>query len=249
MINLSLGGMRDPGDRSMDEFSPVEAAAIHYAVRHGRRRGRGRRQLAVALPLRELARGAAARDRRLGLGPDGRTPPFSQPRRRFNDLAAPGRRHHHDGSRCGRLDAASPSTRRRATDRRRTAPSRARRSPRRTSAPPPRCCSRCTPSSRRPGHDAARGDRDRHRAAVGSPATREGRDALTGFGLLDIYGGAQLARDPLDWPPARHATSRTTPSRGAEPVAARGSKVGGHDRPSATTRSTRTTSTCARARR
>ena len=35
VINLSLGGTRDPLDPSIDSFSAKEAAAIEYAVRHG----------------------------------------------------------------------------------------------------------------------------------------------------------------------------------------------------------------------
>ncbi|HMC67828.1 MAG TPA: S8 family serine peptidase, partial [Mycobacteriales bacterium] len=35
VINLSLGGTRDPLHLANDEYSPVEAAAVEYAVRHG----------------------------------------------------------------------------------------------------------------------------------------------------------------------------------------------------------------------
>ena len=35
VINLSLGGLRDPLDSKLDSFSAAEAAAIEYAVRHG----------------------------------------------------------------------------------------------------------------------------------------------------------------------------------------------------------------------
>jgi subtilisin family serine protease len=35
VINLSLGGTRDPLNPANDEFSAVEAAAVRYAVRHG----------------------------------------------------------------------------------------------------------------------------------------------------------------------------------------------------------------------
>ncbi len=34
VINLSIGGLRDPRDPNNDTFSPVEASAIEYAVRH-----------------------------------------------------------------------------------------------------------------------------------------------------------------------------------------------------------------------
>jgi subtilisin family serine protease len=35
VINLSIGGLRDPIDRSNDTFSPLEAKAVQYAVRRG----------------------------------------------------------------------------------------------------------------------------------------------------------------------------------------------------------------------
>ena len=35
VINLSIGGLRDPADPSNDMFSPTEASAIEYAYRHG----------------------------------------------------------------------------------------------------------------------------------------------------------------------------------------------------------------------
>ena len=44
VINLSFGGVRDPHDRSRDTYSPLEAAAVQYAVTQGRRGRRGRRE-------------------------------------------------------------------------------------------------------------------------------------------------------------------------------------------------------------
>ena len=35
VINLSFGGMRDPADKARDTYSPLEAAAIQYAVSNG----------------------------------------------------------------------------------------------------------------------------------------------------------------------------------------------------------------------
>jgi serine protease len=35
VINLSLGGLRDPKNPHDDQFSPAEASAVEYAVRHG----------------------------------------------------------------------------------------------------------------------------------------------------------------------------------------------------------------------
>ena len=35
VINMSFGGVRDPHDRSLDTYSPLEAAAVQYAVTNG----------------------------------------------------------------------------------------------------------------------------------------------------------------------------------------------------------------------
>ena len=35
VINMSFGGVRDPHDRSLDTYSPLEAAAVRYAVSKG----------------------------------------------------------------------------------------------------------------------------------------------------------------------------------------------------------------------
>ena len=60
--------MRDPYDPGRDTYSPLEAAAVEYAVRQRRARRRGRRQRRQGAPrepweLRQLPGGAAARDR------------------------------------------------------------------------------------------------------------------------------------------------------------------------------------------
>ena len=44
VINLSLGGVRDPLNPSLDTYSPLEQAAVDYAYSQGRGRRRGRRE-------------------------------------------------------------------------------------------------------------------------------------------------------------------------------------------------------------
>ena len=70
VINLSLGGVRDPLNSRLDTYSPLEQAADRLRVRQGRCGGRGGRQRAAvaedALDLCRLSGGAAARARRLG---------------------------------------------------------------------------------------------------------------------------------------------------------------------------------------
>jgi hypothetical protein len=94
VINLSLGGVRDPFDPEHDTFSPLEAAAVEYAVRKG--------VIVVAAvgnadqaPRRPwpFASYPAALPHVLGvsaIGRDGSVPMFSDRDRIYNDVAAPG---------------------------------------------------------------------------------------------------------------------------------------------------------------
>ena len=94
VINLSIGGVRDPFNPRRDTYSPVEAAAIRYAV------GRGVVVVAAVgnadqAPRRPwpFASYPAALPHVLGvsaLGRDGGVPMFSDRDRIFNDVAAPG---------------------------------------------------------------------------------------------------------------------------------------------------------------
>jgi subtilisin family serine protease len=94
VINMSFGGIRVPGDPTSDTFSPLEAAAVRYAVRKG--------VLVVAAvgngdnaPTEPwgYAGYPAALPHVLGvsaIGRDGSVPIFSNRDRRYNDIAAPG---------------------------------------------------------------------------------------------------------------------------------------------------------------
>jgi subtilisin family serine protease len=94
VINLSLGGVRDPLDPKQDTFSPAEQTAIEYAVRHG--------VLVVAAvgngddaPTEPwtYASWPAALPHVLGVsafGPDGSVPSFSNRDAVYDDIAAPG---------------------------------------------------------------------------------------------------------------------------------------------------------------
>ncbi|MGL6280330.1 MAG: S8 family peptidase [Gaiella sp.] len=94
VINMSLGGVRDPRDPNRDTYSRVEADAIAYAVRKG--------ALVVAAvgngdqAPREpwgFATYPAALPHVLGvsaIGPQGGVPAFSNRDRVYNDIAAPG---------------------------------------------------------------------------------------------------------------------------------------------------------------
>ncbi|MCP9484586.1 MAG: S8 family serine peptidase [Gaiellaceae bacterium MAG52_C11] len=94
VINMSLGGVRDPRDRSRDTYSPLEEAALAYATRKGvvvvAAVGNG--DAAPSMPW-PYASYPAALPHVLGvsaLARNGSSPAFSNRDRIYNDLAAPG---------------------------------------------------------------------------------------------------------------------------------------------------------------
>jgi subtilisin family serine protease len=94
VINLSLGGLRDPDDPLRDTFAPAEASAISYAVSHGAVvvAAVGNGDQAPRLPW-PYASYPAALPHVIGvsaLARDGSVPSFSNRDTVFNDLAAPG---------------------------------------------------------------------------------------------------------------------------------------------------------------
>jgi subtilisin family serine protease len=94
VINMSLGGIRDPGNPERDTYSPVEAAAVAYATRRGAVvvAAVGNSDAAPRRPW-PYASYPAALPHVLGvsaLARDGASPGFSNRDRIHNDLAAPG---------------------------------------------------------------------------------------------------------------------------------------------------------------
>jgi hypothetical protein len=94
VINLSLGGVRDPLNPSRDTFSPLEAAAISYAYSRGvvLVAAVGNADQAPSRPW-PFASYPAALPHVIGvsaLGRDGSVPTFSDRDQIYNDLAAPG---------------------------------------------------------------------------------------------------------------------------------------------------------------
>lgn len=94
VINMSLGGLRDPRNRDLDTFSPLEAAAVGYA--HGKGvvvvAAVGNGDGAPAQPW-PFASYPAALPHVLGvsaLARDGSVPSFSNRDKIFNDISAPG---------------------------------------------------------------------------------------------------------------------------------------------------------------
>jgi hypothetical protein len=94
VINLSIGGVRDPVDKSQDTFSPKEAAAVEYAVRAGVVvvASVGNSDQAPASPW-PYASYPAALPHVIGVGAvarDGSVPDFSDRDPVFVDVTAPG---------------------------------------------------------------------------------------------------------------------------------------------------------------
>lgn len=94
VINMSLGGVRDPGKPSRDTFSEAEADAIRYAVRNGvlvvAAVGNGDQAPRQPWPYASYP---AALPHVLGVSAvdlDGASPGFSNRDPIYNDLAAPG---------------------------------------------------------------------------------------------------------------------------------------------------------------
>jgi subtilisin family serine protease len=94
VINLSLGGVRDPLDPARDTYSQLEAAAVSYAVKKGAVvvAAVGNADEAPERPW-SFASYPAALPHVIGvsaLARDGSIPPFSNRDKIYNDLAAPG---------------------------------------------------------------------------------------------------------------------------------------------------------------
>lgn len=94
VVNLSLGGVRDPLNPERDTFSPLEAAAVDYAVSHGAVvvAAVGNADQAPSRPW-PFASYPAALPHVIGVSAvarDGSIPDFSDRDRIYNDLAAPG---------------------------------------------------------------------------------------------------------------------------------------------------------------
>ncbi len=94
VINMSFGGVRDPADRSRDTYSPLEAAAVQYAVSKGALvvAAVGNADSAPEEPW-GYAGYPAALPHVLGVSSvarDGAVPAFSNRDVVYNDIAAPG---------------------------------------------------------------------------------------------------------------------------------------------------------------
>jgi hypothetical protein len=94
VINLSLGGVRDPKDPGTDTYSDEEAAAVRYAVAHGvvlvAAVGNGDQSPSQPWPYASYPAALAHVIGVSALNKDGSVPTYSNRDAVFNDLAAPG---------------------------------------------------------------------------------------------------------------------------------------------------------------
>ena len=203
VINISLGGLRDPGDPSQDTFSRLEQQAVAYAVRHGAVvvAAVGNADQAPRTPWR-FASYPAALPHVIGVSAltrGGGSPSFSNRDAVYNDVAAPGedifstfpRRLTSDRPECsdqGYTPCATPQFR----------------PPEGTSFAAPQVAAAAADllgvrPSLRPEQVVTLIERS---AADASPASgcrgcRFGRDPLTGWGELDIAAAVEALAGPL----------------------------------------------------
>ena len=199
MINLSLGGVRDPLNPYRDTFSALEAAAVSYAYSRGAVlvAAVGNADQAPTRPW-PFASYPAALPHVIGvsaLGRDGSVPTFSDRDKIFNDISAPGQDDPLDvparadrashrlrqpgllGMWPGRIPPGGGNVvRRAARDRRGHA------APRRSAGPDPG-----------PGSDAAYPGAVDVNASTGCKQCPLQRDALSGWGRLDIAAAVAQA--------------------------------------------------------
>jgi subtilisin family serine protease len=93
VVNLSIGGVRDPRDPGRDSYSALEHAAVDYAVRRGVVVVAAAGNCAATRCPEPYATWPAALPHVIGVGalrPDGAVPGFSNRDRHAVDLAAPG---------------------------------------------------------------------------------------------------------------------------------------------------------------
>ena len=193
MINLSLGGLRDPRDPDRDTYSPLEAAAVAYAYGKGvvvvAAVGNAERRRRRAVAVRELPGRAAARPRRQRARPRRLRSRLLEPRQDLQRHRSAGRRNlstmPRDDDGAVQASASIRATRLRA----RRVPQgrghllRGSAGLRRRRAPP----RHASDAHARAGDGAARArPRVDVNAATGCKRCPPRRDAFTGWGRLDV---------------------------------------------------------------
>ena len=204
VINMSFGGVRDPQDPSQDTYSRLEAAAVQYAVDKGVLvvAAVGNADGAPSEPW-GYAGYPAALPHVLGvssLGRDGSVPTFSNRDVRYNDIAAPGEGILSTLPRALTDDARPGCILRGYSD---CGPLEFRRGEGTSFSAPLVSAGAALLFATNPALQADQVSNILTRSAVdaqpdtGCVRCTEGRDALTGWGLLDIGTSVRALDDPL----------------------------------------------------
>lgn len=217
VINMSFGGVRDPHDRRIDTYSPLEAAAVQYAVSKGVLvvAAVGNADSAPSEPW-GYAGYPAALPHVVGvssLNRDGTVPTFSNRDIRYVDLAAPGEeifstlpRALTASTRPGCLpqgySECGPMEFRRGEGTSFSAPQVSAAAALLFATDPGLQTDQASNILTRTAADA---DRD-----TGCLRCYIGRDPLTGWGLLDVGSAVQALEDPLPEPDRYEANDRVS---------------------------------------
>jgi hypothetical protein len=230
VINMSFGGVRDPHDSSIDTYSPLEAAAVQYAVSKG--------VLVVAAvgnadsaPIEPwgYAGYPAALPHVLGvssLNRDGSVPTFSNRDSRYDDIAAPGEGIFSTLPRALTLTARPGCLPQGYSD---CGPMEFRRGEGTSFSAPLVSAGAALLFATNPAlqpdqvayiltRSALDGDRD-----TGCLRCSTGRDSMTGWGLLDVGTSVRALDDPLPDPDLYEANDR--PSSAASIWGRKGQRI------------------------
>jgi subtilisin family serine protease len=217
VVNMSFGGVRDPHDKGLDTYSPLEAAAVQYAVSKGVLvvAAVGNADGAPTQPW-SYAGYPAALPHVLGVSSltrDGTVPAFSNRDVRYVDVAAPGEaifstlpRGLTQSSRPGCFPQGYSDC----------GPMEFRRGEGTSFSAPQVSAAAALLFATDPGlqadqastiltRTAADSDRD-----TGCVRCYTGRDPLTGWGLLDVNGAVRALDDPLPDPDRYEANDRVS---------------------------------------
>jgi subtilisin family serine protease len=217
VINMSFGGVRDPHDKSVDTFSPLEAAAVQYAVSKGVLvvAAVGNADSAPSEPW-GYAGYPAALPHVLGvsaLNRDGTVPNFSNRDSRYVDIAAPGEEIFSTLPLALTLSSRPGCMPQRYSD---CGPMEFRRGEGTSFSAPQVSAAAALLFASDPGLQADQASEILERTAVDSDRDTgcircyTGRDPLTGSGLLDIGSAVKALDDPLPAPDRYEANDRVS---------------------------------------
>jgi subtilisin family serine protease len=217
VINMSFGGVRDPHDPSLDTYSPLEAAAVQYAVSKGVLvvAAVGNADSAPSEPW-NYAGYPAALPHVLGvsaLNRDGTVPNFSNRDARYDDIAAPGEEIFSTLPRTLTLSTRPGCIPQGYSE---CGPMEFRRGEGTSFAAPQVSAAAALLFGTDPGLQSDQASTILERTALDSDQDTgcvrcyTGRDPLTGWGLLNVGSAVRALGDPLPEPDAYEANDRVS---------------------------------------